>query len=149
MIVGALASGAASGLTKVAGNAISDAYSAMKRLIAKRYPSVSTAGVENKPTSDTQKDALRESLSDEGADTDDELLEAAKGLLDAIKSDDPDAARAVGLDLTRVEAGNIDIERVRAIGDATAIRMADVTSAGDLTIKDIEANNGAGQTDRP
>src|ERR1700722_7043347 len=70
MIVGALASGAASGLTKGAGNAISDAYGALKNLITKRYPSVSTAGVENKPTSDVQKGALQESLSDEGAGSD-------------------------------------------------------------------------------
>lgn len=149
MIVGALASGAASGLTKVAGNAISDAYDALKNLIAKRYPSVSTAGVENKPTSDTQKGALQESLSDEGADTDAELLDAANKLLVAIKSNDPDAARAVGLDLTRVNAGNIDIERVRAAGDATAVRMTDVASAGNLNIKDVEADNTAGQTNRP
>jgi hypothetical protein len=145
MIVAALASGAASGLTKVAGTAISDAYKALKRLIADKYK-LSTDSIERKPESPKQQDALHEELADARAGDDSDVVKAAKLLLDAIKADDPGAAKTVGVDLERIWAGDIDIEGIKASDGATGVKGRDIT-AQSIKIKDVEAT-GQG-TDRP
>jgi hypothetical protein len=145
MIVGALASGAASGLTKVVGTAISDAYKGLKRLIVDKY-GLSTDSIERKPSSSAQQATLHEQLADAGAGDDSDVVKAAKLLLDAIEADDPGAAKTAGIDVARIWASDIDIEGVKASDGATGVKARDVT-ATQIKIKDIEATgHGA---DRP
>ncbi|ATO63525.1 hypothetical protein BB737_05695 [Mycobacterium avium subsp. hominissuis] len=144
-IVGALASGAASGITKTTGTAIADLYGYLKRLIADRF-GVSTDALDKKPESKTQQDALAELLTDAGAGADDDLLKAAQALLQAIEKEDPDAARAVGVDLSRINAGLIDIEEIKTTGNATGVRATDV-NANSIRVKGVETEGRA--TDHP
>ena len=95
--------------------------------------------MEGKPESKIQQGALEESLKDAGAETDTELVDAARALLDAIKTYDPAAAETVGVDLTRIDASSIDIQRVRAREGSTGVRASDVTVEGALKISDIDA----------
>jgi hypothetical protein len=125
MVVTALAAGAAAGLKDTVATAISDAYNGLKRLISDRYPGVSTSGVEKKPESEVQQSALAESLSDADAGNDSELQRAAQELLEAIEANDPGAAKAVGVDLSRIEAGIIEIRRIRASEGTTGVRARD------------------------
>jgi hypothetical protein len=78
MVVAALAAGVVAGVKDAAAAAVKDAYNALKGVLSRRYPSVSTSGVENKPESKTQQSALEESLTDAAADTDSELFSAAQ-----------------------------------------------------------------------
>ncbi len=145
LIVGALASGAASGLKKTVGTAIADGYKYLKGLISDRY-GLSTDALDKKPESPVQRAALRESLADAGAGGDSELLRAAQALLVAIEADDPAAAETVGVELSRINAGEIDIEAIKASGGATGVKASDIT-ADSMKIKDVDAR-GQG-ADRP
>jgi hypothetical protein len=138
MLVDALASGAAAAAKDTVVKAVSDAYNALKSLLTGKYPGVSTAGVDNKPGSATQKSALHEILTDAGAGADADLLSAAKALLEAIDAHDPGVAQAVGVDLSRIHAGDIDIEGIKASGHSTGVKASDVT-AQSMSIRDVEA----------
>jgi len=139
VVVAALAAGAAAGLKDTVAAAIKDAYSGLKHLLSKRYADVSTSGLEKKPDSKPQQSALAESLTDAGADKDADLLAAAKALQDAIKAHDPGAYATVGIDLSRVEAGSLDIHDVHAAEGATGVRASDVKVAGAMNISRIDA----------
>src|SRR5690242_3877381 len=147
MVVGALASGAATGLTEATAKAIKDAYAALKGLLARKYPSLSTSSVENKPESPVQRAALEESLRDADGDNDAELVNAAEALIEAIKAHDPEAAKTVGIDLTRVRAGELNVAGIRASGGSQAVRATDVSVAGAMTIKDVHTQGQ--DPDRP
>lgn len=144
LIVGALAAGAATGLTDATAQAIKDCYGALKSLIARKYPDVSTSGVERKPQSERQRGALDEELREEGAAQDEELVAAARVLLDAIKDAESQTAETVGIDLSKIWADSIDIEDINAKGGSTAVRASEV-SARSVKIKGVETD-GSGST---
>lgn len=145
LIVGALASGAASGLRKTMTAAITDAYAGLKRLITDKY-GVNTDALEKKPESAAQQGALEESLGDAGAAADAELLQAAKSLLAAIQATDPDAAKTIGVDLAGINVADINIEDVKASGGSTGVKARDV-NATSMNIKGVEARDE--DPDRP
>ena len=147
MVVAALAAGAVAGVKDTAAAIVKDAYNALKGVLSRRYPGVSTSGVEKKPESNTQQSALEESLTDAGAGTDSELLSVAQALLEAIKAHDPGAAATVGVDLSRIEAGSIDISGVRAGEGSTGVRASDVKVDGAMSIRDVDA--GGRQSENP
>lgn len=85
-IVATLSAGAISGLTEVSKTAITDAYSKLKALLAKKFGDQSDVvhainEVEAKPTSSGRKVALQEEISAVKADQDPEILSLAQALL--------------------------------------------------------------------
>jgi hypothetical protein len=136
LIVGAVIAGASSGLKETTKKAISDAYAGLKRIISDRY-GVSTAALENKPESDLQRGAFQESLEGTGAGADAQLVEMARAVLEAIQAQDADAAKSIGVDLTRIEAGEITIEGISASGGSAAVKATDVKTEGAINIKDV------------
>lgn len=138
IIVGALVAGAAAGFKKTATQAISDAYAGLKRWISDKYE-VSVASLEKKPESEAQQDAIRESLEMAQAGSDSELVALANRLIDAVKHDDPDTAKAVGFVLERIEARNVEVEGVEAGVGSTGFEARDIKASGDVKIKDIKA----------
>jgi hypothetical protein len=148
IVVAAFAAGASAGFKETVAGAIKDAYAGLKRIIAERYSGVSTSGLEKKPDSKAQKGALEESLTDAGADKDAELLAVARALLDAIRDHDPAAAVAVGVDLSRIDAGgDIDVGGIRARAGAIGVRATDVRAGGTVKISGVDA--GGQQSDHP
>jgi hypothetical protein len=139
MLVDAVALGAMTGLKETTSLAVKDAYKAFKGLLSGRYAEVSASGVESKPDSPAQRIALRELLGEAGAGEDTELLAAAKQLLEAIKADAPDAAEAIGVDLSAIEAVNINIENIIARKGSIGIRAKDISATGDVTIRGVDA----------
>lgn len=139
LIVGALAAGAATGLTDATAEAITDAYKTLKNLITQKYPDVSPNGVERKPESDVQRAALDEELRELGAAEDAELVAVARALLEAIKNNEPKAAQTVGVNLARIWADDIEIEDIKAKSGSTAVRASEVT-ARKVKIKGVETD---------
>jgi hypothetical protein len=137
LIVSALALGASAGLQSTVATAIGDAYSALRRILRKRYRDVDLTPVERRPESAAKRDSLAEDLDVAGAGADAELLAAARHLIEQVSSHAPDAAVAVGVDLERVHAAALRIAAVESAGTGVRVRDSDFT--GDVDIRDVRA----------
>jgi len=93
LIVAALAAGASAGVTDTVSQGIKDAYTGLKALVLRRVKDTAgeVAVVEHAKDPDTWAAPLAKKLSDAGADTDPQVIEAAKRLLQLT---DPDGCRA-------------------------------------------------------
>jgi len=137
VVAAAVGAGAATGLKDAAATSIKDAYSALKRLLAERYATIDVEPLERRPDSEPKRASLAEDLRDAGADSDDEILEAARRVLDEVSSHDPAAARSIGIDIEGAKAEAVRIRRVRAAG--TGVRLRSSTITGDIEIEDVQA----------
>jgi hypothetical protein len=140
IIGAALTLGIAAGLKPTAEQAVKDAYKGLKQLIERRYE-VDLGGLEKKPDSEAQQAAVKESLSDAGADTDEELLDQAKALIDLVKRQAPDTATAQGIDLDDIEAEYLKVKKILAEGQAKAVTMKKVKATGGIEIEDVTARS--------
>src|SRR3954471_15536672 len=116
LIVMALASGAAAGLKPAAEQAVKDAYAAVKSLIQRKYAGIDLGQLERRPDSEAKRSSVAEDLKDAGAAQDQELLDGAKTLMDAVEQHDPAAAAAIGINLTDVKAQFLRAQQVVAEG---------------------------------
>jgi hypothetical protein len=145
LIVAALAAGMVAGAKDTAATAVKDAYAALKGLLSRKYATVSVAGLEQKPGSGTQRAALQESLEDAGAGSDQDLAQLARQLVAAIRESDPEAGKAVGVILTDIEAGFIQIDRVESTGDGVHVTRA--KTEGGVVVSNIKAGGGEDRQD--
>ncbi|MEJ7742305.1 MAG: hypothetical protein WKF73_07025 [Nocardioidaceae bacterium] len=84
MIVGALAAGAATGLTDTASTALKDAYVGLRELVRRRFaarPAAETALVEHEKAPEVWQAPLATSLEATGAGGDEQIIEAAQHVL--------------------------------------------------------------------
>jgi hypothetical protein len=139
LIVSAIALGAVNGTRDTVAAAVRDAYEAVKRLLRQRYAQVDVTAVERRPDSEPKRNSLAEDLADAGAGADAELLEAARQLVQAVHEHEPDAGRAVGIDLERVVAEALRISDVASTG--TGVRVRDSQFRGDVTIQGVRAGD--------
>jgi hypothetical protein len=135
LVVTAVALGASVGVTETASAAIKDAYAGLKRLLSHRQ--IDLSGIERRPTSAAQRDALHETLADTPDVVDQELLDAAEQVTDAVAAHRPDAADVVGVDLKDVQAGFIRVRSISSTG--SGFRGADLTVDGGVDIGDVWA----------
>ncbi len=90
-ITTAIIAGAAAGATKVATQAVADAYNALKELLKKKLGAQSEVvkaveNVEAKPDSAGRKETLKEEVTAAKADQDAELVKVAQALLDKLNA---------------------------------------------------------------
>lgn len=135
LIVTAVVLGATAGLKDTADQLVKDAYVGLKRLL--RRKGIEVGPIERNPDSAAQRAAVDEQLSDAGAASDAELIEAAKQLITLVKEGDASVGPALGLDLERVEAEALRVRSVES--DGTAIRVRDGKFKGAIDIGDIRA----------
>lgn len=147
LIVSAVAVGAAAGAKDTAAVAVSDVYAALKALITRRYCGVDVTPVEKKPESEAKRDSLHEDLTEAGAGADEELLVAARRVVDEVRAHDGVVGPIPGIDLERVQAEFLRIRRVES--DGTGVRVRDGTFRGGIEIDDVRAGRGGGGPDRP
>ena len=138
-IVNAILMGATAGLKDEATAAIKDAYEGMKALIKTKSirASQSLEFLEGKPQSKARQDALKEELSEAGAEHDQDVLTFVHTLLDALKNHSPEVASQIGINLERVRADSLLISNVIAHGDA--VRANDLTTLGSISITNVRA----------
>jgi hypothetical protein len=140
IIIAALAAGATAGLKPAAEQAIKDAYEGIKALIKRKYARVNVEVFEGKSPSDSRKAVLREDLEQTDAGQDEEVLRQAQAVLEAIRKYAPEAARAVGVTIERVEAGAITVSDVHAKGSGVIIREGKI--AGTIDVRGVTAGDG-------
>jgi uncharacterized protein (DUF885 family) len=138
-ITAALAAGAAAGLTAVASQAIKDAYGRLKAALAARFPEVgvNVQALEARPDSQAKQASLAEELVEVGAERDAELLQLAQALVKAIEREAPQAAARVGVDLERIKAEFLNMQRVTG-----SVRVRDAETTGGMNITDIGSAGG-------
>lgn len=136
-VAAAVSAGAMSGLTDSAKQAVADAYKALKGVLSRKYSSVDVAMVEAKPESSARQDVLEAELVEAGVEDDSELQVAAEHVLRIVHEYAPQAAELVGVQLTRVKAGELEITRIRAKG-ASGVKAQDVQVVGRFAISDVE-----------
>jgi hypothetical protein len=141
LVVTALAAGAATGLKPAAETAIKDAYAGLKALIQRKFGErVDVTPIERSPQSPAKREAVAEDLNAVCADSDAELLVAARSLLELVRTLAPGAAEAIGVDLAAFRAGSLDVEDVEATGIGVRVRGAEI--AGDARFHRVRAGGG-------
>lgn len=136
-VAAAVSTGALTGLTGGAQQAVADAYTALKGVLTRKYSSVDVAMVEAKPESLARQDVLEAELVEAGVGGDGELRGAAEHVLRLVHEYAPQAAELVGVKLARVRAGELEITNIRAKG-ASGVNAQDVQVNGKFVIKDVE-----------
>lgn len=138
IIVAALVAGAAAAFKDTAAQAIKDAYAGFKALIQRKYGGVSVDALERKPDSEAKQLSVREDLTDAGAGTDQELLDRAKALLDAVKTHDQAAAAQLNINLDEVEAAYFKLKDAAATGDVN-VGVKKSTFSGGIDMEGLTA----------
>jgi hypothetical protein len=136
-IVTALALGAASALKEVGTQSVKDAYAGLKALIQRKYAKVPLAQLEEKPESKSRRDVVAEELTEAGAAPDEELLQHAKAVLDAVQQQAPETAAAIGIDLEEVKGAALRIADVIASGTGVKVKKGEFS--GDIDIHGVRA----------
>lgn len=142
LIVTALATGAAAGLKPTAEKVIKDAYEGLKTLITRKYERTKAAVpvLEHDPASDAGKDVVRESLEQEEAGQDEDLLLQAQAVLQAVRTHEPSAAAAAGVLIEDIEAGaSVNVRDIVTDGSFTARQ---IRAQEDVTIEGVRAGRG-------
>jgi hypothetical protein len=139
-ITAALAAGAAAGLTAIASQAIKDAYGRLNAALVARFPQVQThvQALEARPGSQAKQASLAEEMAETGAERDGELLQLARVLVEAIEREAPQAAARAGVDLERVKAQFLNVQRVEG---SVRVRDAEM-SGGGINITDVSRPGG-------
>ncbi|ADJ29248.1 hypothetical protein [Nitrosococcus watsonii] len=137
VIVSAFAAGAAVAVKSTTEQAIQDAYQGLKALIQSKYGDVALETLEKKPESEAKQASVAEDLTDADAGNDEELLDQAKALLDAIKAHEPQAAATIGVDLEKVEAEYIRLKDILSTG--TGVRGRDIKTRGGVEVEGVRA----------
>lgn len=136
-VAAAVSTGALTGLTDSAKQAVADAYTTLKGVLTRKYSTVDVTMVEARPESLARQDVLVAELVEAGVDSDGELQSAADHVLRLVHEHAPQAAELVGVKLTRVRAGELEITNIRAKG-AFGIDAEHVQVTGKFVIKDVD-----------
>jgi hypothetical protein len=141
-IVAAIAGGAAVALKDVANKAVSDAYQGIKTLIIDRYKcETSIKALEEKPKSSTAQKLLAEGLEETKAVEDNEVIELAQKLSEALSQMPKAEAATYAIDIERFKAANVLFRNIRTSGDG-AVRIRDTDVSGNFVAEDIETGRG-------
>jgi hypothetical protein len=127
-LVTALAAGAAAALHSTVEQVVKDSYAALKGLIQRKYAQVNLDQLEANPSSKSRRGVVEEELAATGADKDDEVLQKAQELLEAIQRQAPETAAAIGVDLRDMEGAALAIRRVTATGAGVKVEHAQLRS---------------------
>lgn len=142
LIVTAAVLGAAAGLESTAEQAIKDAYTGLKTLIQHKYRNIDVSLLESDPASDARKEVIKEELEKTTAAEDEELLRAARSVLQSVEQYAPGIAAEVNIRLEDVKAAaNVKIVDLIASGTGARVEVEakKVEANGDIVIKGIEA----------
>jgi len=135
-LVGALTAGAIAAAKDTAAQAIKDAYTGIRQYISDQYAKVRLDNLEEEPQSKGQQLVVQEKLEKAGAKDDAILLAHMAKLVEALKSQAPDAAKAASVDLEEIRAA-IDVQ-IRRVGEGGTVRMKNLEAHdGSVTIEDV------------
>lgn len=137
VIVTALATGAASGVSGTAKNAITDAYGALKAFVKKRYGNVQVETLEKEPSSPTRQKEIKKELKKGAAGEDLELLRQARAVIDLVQEYAPQAAEVVGVTIAKLKAQSLYVRNIESSG--IGVKVIGTTIKGDAVIEGVRA----------
>jgi hypothetical protein len=97
--------------------------------------------LEEQPASKARQMAVGEDLEREGASKDTELLKLAQTVVDVIRTQAPDTARSIGIDVGELDEVNATFGNVLAGKGATGVKV-DRATGGSLQFGDVTATSG-------
>jgi hypothetical protein len=133
----ALGAGAVKGLTNAASDAVASAYRRLKERVLQYATEAGVDSIERKPESVAKRESLIEDLAGTAAEEDEQLLVVARELVEQLKAGQPQAGRAIGVDLEQIEGESLRIERVRAQGTGVQVKGARIRRG--IHISDIDS----------
>jgi hypothetical protein len=122
------------------GEAVNDAYRALKNFLARRYPQVDLGPVEKAPESTPRQAVLAEDLTNSEAAADPEFALLAKRLVDAVAGEMGQGHGPGGVTLDDFAAASLRIDDVIAAGAGVVIRRGRID--GHVEITHIRAGGG-------
>jgi len=134
----ALGAAAAAGKGVVSG-LVKDAYERVKGLITSRYSSVPLNLLEKTPESVSRRGVVEEELQALNAERDDELVTAARHLLEMLRQHNPVLSEKAAVVLRNVESTNLRVREVTADGQAVLVDGAKVSQ--DIEISGIKSGS--------
>jgi len=138
-IMTAIISGAVASTKPTTEKIISDLYSGLKVVIQRKYNTASLEAVEKKPDSEAKQASLREDLLEAKASEDNELLQQAQLLLQAIAEQSPQVAQAIGIKLEDVKAANVRLHEIIVSGEqAAGVHIKHSQFSGDIEMSKVK-----------
>jgi len=127
-IVAALVAGAVEAARPMAVDAVKDAYAGLKALLVRKFSGTSTPiqGVEEKPSSEPRQSALKEELSDAGADRDKEVQASLQRLIDTLRQHAPQSVAHISATVS----GGVNVQGSTFQGPATIMGGPTIQSDG-------------------
>lgn len=140
MLVQTLALGATAALKDTAGEAVKDAYKALKTEIVTKFgPQPTVEALERTPTSATKRAAAAEDLIP--AASDQAVGQRVRELAEIVQRDDPQVGQVVGVSIKQLISDLLEIDTVRSSGSGTEIVDSKITK---VSIKKVTAGVGSG-----
>lgn len=138
-IVAAIAGGAAVALKDVANRAVSDAYQGIKVIITERYKrKASIEALEEDPESSTAKNLLAEVLEKTKAVEDNEVIELATELSEALSKIPKEEAKNYAIDIELFKAANATFRNIQT-SEGKALRIRETEVRENFIMEGIEA----------
>lgn len=134
-ITAALIVGATAALQKTAGQVIEDTYNAFKTLLISRFQSTKAAIelLESDPQDEDSQKVVNKQLQKAKVEEDEEVLQRAQALVEAVKKYAPDTGKQLNIDLNDLKVGGT--ATIRNIGKTVKGRNWDITK--DLNIENV------------
>jgi hypothetical protein len=133
IIVTALATGAAAGVTGTAKDVITDAYGALKAIIKKRYGNVRVETLEKEPASKANQQMVEKELGNTPARSDEELLRLAQVVIDLIREHAPEAADAAAVSIKELEAQSLYVSDIQGSGAGVILEQSKIAGKVEIT----------------
>jgi hypothetical protein len=141
-IVAALVAGATEVARPTAVQAVKDAYEGFKALIVRKFSRSSTPlqGVEERPTSESRQGALKEELSDAGADRDAEVTSELQNLIATLRQHAPQSVAHI----TATVSGGINVQGGTFRGPVSIAGGNTTIQSGGGAVVQAAVNTGGG-----
>lgn len=153
LIVTALVAGATAAIQGTAGQAVQDAYQALKKVISDKYRAVhaDVEQLESQPESqELRKQIIEHGLKSSEAGQDAELQKLAQTLLSALKEElKQEPSKITGVSLEDIEAATLNLDDIIAAGDGhvTGVEVKGAKVKGEFNIRGVRAGNGSPSSD--
>ena len=152
LILTALTTGATLAAEAVAGQAIRDAYAAIKKLINERYTTIQSdvEKLEEKPDNALRQQLIQQALEEANADQDMQLLRKAQALLAAAEAQGPALQNVTGINMEKVRAASLNLTDIIAhgTGNVIGVNMNDITVDGAIEISNVRATSVQGNNNK-
>jgi hypothetical protein len=129
-----------------AGEAVKDAYKALKEKIS-NWAGADVEALEKAPASTARQSVVAEAVDDQPADEQASVKSLVDALVAALKSEAGKSGGPIGLDVGKIEALQVKLAAI-TVTEGTGARFKEVKTTGTFEAGPINVGNSPGKTDR-